>query len=160
MIFSMANGTKYVQNTYTADIQIILKQPDGRFLKNVIFRRYVQNKLTGQVESDGFTEISAEDYKLLEGNSAFKVLVAKKRLVVRNEAPLKAGSFEQMLALKEEVTQLKAENQALREKLAAYEKADNSGAKKPKGGKKADKGTEDAEDTEAAEETPEVKDKE
>lgn len=150
----MASGTKYVQNTYTADIQIILKQPDGRFLKNIIFRRYVQNKLTGQVESDGFTEIDAEDYKLLEGNSAFKVLVAKKRLVVRNEAPLKAGSFEQMLALREQVKQLTAENQALREKLEAYEKAGNSGAKKSKGGKKA------AEDTEAVEEAPEVKDEE
>jgi hypothetical protein len=150
----MANGIKYVQNTYTADIQIILKQPDGRFLKNVIFRRYVQNKLTGQVESDGFTEISAEDYKLLEGNSAFKVLVAKKRLVVRDEAPLKAGSFEQMLALRERVKQLETENQALKEKLEAYEKAGNSGSKKSKGGKKA------AEETEAAEEAPEVKDEE
>ena len=141
----MANGTKYVQNTYTADIQIVLKQPDGRFLKNVIFRRYVQNKLTGQVESDGFTEISAEDYKLLEGNSAFKVLVAKKRLVVRNEAPLKAGSFEQMLALREQVKQLTAENQALKDKLAAYKNADSSGSKKSKGSKKAAEETAEAE---------------
>ena len=141
----MANGTKYVQNTYTADIQIVLKQPDGRFLKNVIFRRYVQNKLTGQVESDGFTEISAEDYKLLEGNSAFKVLVAKKRLVVRDEAPLKAGSFEQMLALREQVKQLTAENQALKDKLAAYENAGSSGSKKSKGSKKAAEETAEAE---------------
>lgn len=132
----MANGTKYVQNTYTADIQIVLKHPDGRFLKNVIFSRYVQNKLTGQVESDGFTEIGAEDYKLLEGNSAFKLLVAKKRLIVKDEAPLKAGSFEQMLNLKEQIRQLEADNQALRDEIAALKSANSSGSKKPKGGKK------------------------
>ena len=149
----MANGTKYVQNTYTADIQIVLKHPDGRFLKNVIFRRYVQNKLTGQVESDGFTEIGAEDYKLLEGNSAFKVLVAKKRLVVRDEAPLKAGSFEQMLNLKEQVSQLKAENQALRDELEALKNAGSSGSGKPKGGKKnAEKAAEAEAVTEEVEE--------
>ena len=37
---------KYIQNTYTADIQIILKK-DGRFERNVIFPHYVFNRATG-----------------------------------------------------------------------------------------------------------------
>ena len=111
---------KYIQNTYTADIQIVLKE-DGRFLKNMVFSRYQLDKLSGQIISDGFTEVDAEDLKLLEKNGAFNLLVQKKKLVVKDEAPLKAGSFEQLLELKTKVKALEAENAALKEKLAKYE---------------------------------------
>ena len=118
---------KYIQNTYTADIQIVLKE-DGRFLKNMVFTRYQLDKFSGQVISDGFTEVDAKDLKLLEQNGAFKLLVEKKKLVIKDEAPLKAGSFEQLLelktkvkALEDENKALKDENKALKEKLAKYE---------------------------------------
>lgn len=111
---------KYIQNTYTADIQIVLKE-DGRFLKNMVFTRYQLDKFSGQVISDGFTEVDAKDLKLLEQNGAFKLLVEKKKLVIKDEAPLKAGSFEQLLELKTKVKALEDENKALKEKLAKYE---------------------------------------
>lgn len=131
---------KYIQNTYTADIGIVLKD-NGRFLKNMTFARYQLDKVSGQVVSDGFTEVEDEDLKLLEANGAFQLLVKKGKLVIKNEAPLKAGSFEQMLALKERVVALEAENKALKDEIKALKE----GAKK--GGKgKADK-AEDADES-------------
>lgn len=123
---------KYIQNTYSADIQIVLKQPDGRFLKNMVFARYQQDRISGQVVSDGYTEVEDADLALLQENGAFKLLVSKKKLVVKDEAPLKAGSFEQMLNLKQRVATLEAENAQLREKLAAYENAPKKGSGKGK----------------------------
>lgn len=120
---------KYIQNTYSADIQIVLKQPDGRFLKNMVFARYQQDRISGQVVSDGYTEVEDADLALLQENGAFKLLVDKKKLVIKNEAPLKAGSFEQMLDLKQRVATLEAENAQLREKLAAYENAPKKSTK-------------------------------
>lgn len=125
---------KYIQNTYSADIQIVLKQPDGRFLKNMVFARYQQDRISGQVVSDGYTEVEDADLALLQENGAFKLLVDKKKLVVKDEAPLKAGSFEQMLNLKAENEALKKENKALKEELEALKKDKGS---KPKKGSKA-----------------------
>lgn len=116
---------KYIQNTYTADIQIVLKE-DGRFLKNMVFTRYQLDKLSGQVISDGFTEVDAEDLKLLEKNGAFKLLVQKKKLVVKDEAPLKAGSFEQLLELKTKVKALEDENKALKAEIEKLKAVKNS----------------------------------
>lgn len=141
---------KYIQNTYSADIQIVLKQPDGRFLKNMVFARYQQDRISGQVVSDGYTEVEDADLALLQENGAFKLLVDKKKLVVKNEAPLKAGSFEQMLELKQRVATLEAENAQLREKLAAYEKAPkkSSGKGKAKSAEAESAADEEAKDEE------------
>ena len=117
---------KYIQNTYTADIQIVLKE-DGRFLKNMVFTRYQLDKFSGQVISDGFTEVDAKDLKLLEQNGAFKLLVEKKKLVVKDEAPLKAGSFEQLLELKTKVKALEDENKALKAEIEKLKAGKNSG---------------------------------
>ena len=57
----MAN--KYIQNTYSADIQIVLKK-DGRFERNVVFSHYVFNRATGQVENDGYTEVDEELFEM------------------------------------------------------------------------------------------------
>ena len=65
---------KYIQNTYSADIQIVLKQPDGRFLKNMVFARYQQDRISGQVVSDGYTEVEDADLALLQENGAFKLV--------------------------------------------------------------------------------------
>lgn len=126
---------KYIQNTYSADIQIVLKQPDGRFLKNMVFARYQQDRISGQVVSDGYTEVEDADLALLQENGAFKLLVEKKKLVIKDEAPLKAGSFEQMLNLKQRVADLEAENAKLKEELAAYQDGAKSSAKKGSKGK-------------------------
>lgn len=123
---------KYIQNTYTSDIQIMLKKPDGRPLKSVVFARYQLDRLSGQIVSDGYTEVSDEDMELLNKNGAFKLLVDKKKLVIKNEAPLKAGSFEQMLDLKAENAALKEENAKLKEELEALKKAGKSKGSKPK----------------------------
>ena len=108
---------KYIQNTYSADIGITLKE-NGRFLKTMTFARYQLDRVSGQVASDGFTEVEDEDLKLLEKNGAFKLLIEKGKLVIKDEAPLKAGSFEQMLALKAKVQEQEETIAALRAELA------------------------------------------
>lgn len=107
----------YIQNTYSADIRIDLKK-DGRFSKSVVFGRYVMNRATGTVEQDGFTEVDEELYKELQSSLSFKVLVEKKKLVVKDEAPLKAGSFTQLLEMKARIKELEDENAALKAELA------------------------------------------
>ena len=133
---------KYIQNTYTADIGITIKD-NGRFVKTITFERYQLDKASGQVVSDGFTEVNDEDLKLLEANGAYQLLVKKGKLAVKDEAPLKAGSFEQMLALKERVKALEAENKALQEEVKslkeAAKKGDKDKADKAGGKDKADK---------------------
>ena len=133
----MAN--KYIQNTYSADIQIVLKK-DGRFERNVVFSHYVFNRVTGQVENDGYTEIDEELYKRLEQDACFKVLVGKGKLVVKDEAPLKAGSFAQIMEMKARIKELETE--------LAKVKAENEELKKgaKKGSKKSDKDNEPADE--------------
>lgn len=133
----MAN--KYIQNTYSADIQIVLKK-DGRFERNVVFSHYVFNRATGQVENDGYTEVDEELYERLKKDACFNVLVSKGKLVVKDEAPLKAGSFTQLMEMKARIKELEDENKALRDENEALKK----GAKK--GGKKADKDSEAADE--------------
>ena len=131
----MAN--KYIQNTYSADIQIVLKK-DGRFERNVVFSHYVFNRVTGQVENDGYTEVDEELYERLKKDACFNVLVNKGKLVVKDEAPLKAGSFTQIMEMKARIKELEDENK----KLKAENEELKKGAKK--GGKKSDKDNEPA----------------
>ena len=117
---------KYIQNTYTADIQVDIRE-NGRFVQSVVFPHYQTNRATGQVISDGYLEVDKELLETLEGNGAFKLLVAKGKLVVKDEAPLKAGSFEQLMDLRAKVKTLEAENADLRARLAKYEGASDEG---------------------------------
>jgi DNA-binding transcriptional regulator of glucitol operon len=130
---------KYIQNTYTADIQIILKK-DGRFERNVVFPHYVFNRATGQVENDGYTEVDEELFERLQKDACYNVLVKKGKLVEKDEAPLKAGSFTQLMELKARIKELEDENKALRAENEELKK----GAKK--GGKKSDKDSEPADE--------------
>lgn len=144
----MAN--KYIQNTYSADIQIVLKK-DGRFERNVVFSHYVFNKVTGQVESDGYTEIDEELYERLKKDACFNVLVSKGKLVVKDEAPLKAGSFTQILEMKARIKELETELAKVKAENEELKKgAKKSGGKSGKGGKSDTE--EAAEATEGAEE--------
>jgi hypothetical protein len=118
-------STKYIQNTYTADIQIITKV-DGR-QRNYIFAHYQRDKISGQVISDGFTEVTEDDLKVLNTNGAFKLLIDKKRLILKDEAPLKAGSFEQLLDLKAKVKEQAEIIEALRAEIAEL-KGEKGGA--------------------------------
>lgn len=111
----MAN--KYIQNTYSADIQIVLKK-DGRFERNVVFSHYVFNKVTGQVESDGYTEIDEELYARLQKDACYKVLVQKGKLVEHDEAPVRAGSFTQIMEMKAHIKELEEINAKLTAELA------------------------------------------
>lgn len=133
----MANKSKYIQNTYTADIQIVLKK-DGRFERNAIFPHYVFNKLTSQVENDGYTEVDEELYERLKKDVCFNVLVKKGKLVVHDEAPLRAGSFTQIMEMKARIKELEEINAKLVAEIEELKK----GAKK--GGKKSDKDNEPA----------------
>lgn len=112
----MAN--KYIQNTYSADIQIVLKK-DGRFERNVVFSHYVFNRATGQVENDGYTEVDEELFERLQKDVCYNVLVKKGKLVVHDEAPLRAGSFTQIMEMKARIKELEDENKALRAELDA-----------------------------------------
>ena len=142
---------KYIQNTYTADIQINAKV-DGR-PKSFIFAHYQRDKISNQVISDGFTEIDEKDLKVLNNNGAFKLLVDKKKLVIKDTAPLKAGSFEQILQLKATIKEQDETIAALRAEIEELK-----AGKKPARGKgkanKSDEATEadppstDVEDTE------------
>lgn len=135
---------KYVRNTYSSDIQINLKDENGQKYKSIVFARYAVDRLTGNVASDGFTEVDDEDYKYLEKSNAFKLMLKNGNLIVQDDAPLKAGSFEQILEAKQRIKELEAENEELKskvkdieayaaenkelkEKLAAYEKAADAG---------------------------------
>ena len=131
----MAN--KYIQNTYSADIQIVLKK-DGRFERNVVFSHYVFNRATGQVENDGYTEVDEELFERLQKDVCYNVLVKKGKLVVHDEAPLRAGSFTQIMEMKARIKELEDENK----KLKAENEELKKGAKK--GGKKSDKDSEPA----------------
>lgn len=117
----------YIQNTYTSDIQIDVKK-DGRFRKTFVFARFVTDKYTGMVASDGYTELSEEDYALLKDDRAFKYAVDKGTLVVQDKAPLRAGTFEQMMEMQQRCAELEAENAALKERLAKYEDGDKDKA--------------------------------
>lgn len=129
----MAN--KYIQNTYSADIQIVLKK-DGRFERNVVFAHYVFNRVAGQVENDGYTEVDEELYKRLQQDACFNVLVNKGKLVVKDEAPLKAGSFTQIMEMKARIKELEEINGKLTAEIEELKKgAKKSGGKSGKGGK-------------------------
>ena len=110
---------KYIQNTYTSGIEVNIKPAAGGRPFAVHFERYKVDRLTGQVISDGYTEVEDDLFRQLEGNGAFRMCRDKGWLVVHNEAPLKAGSFEQMLALRARVAELEQENAELKAKLAA-----------------------------------------
>lgn len=109
---------KYIQNTYSSDLQIILKK-NGHFSQNVIFGRYIINRATGQVEQDGYTEVSEELLEELKQNGAFNLLVQKKKLIIKDEAPITAGSFTQIMEMKARIKELEEKNAALEAKLAA-----------------------------------------
>lgn len=129
----MAN--KYIQNTYSADIQIVLKK-DGRFERNVVFSHYVFNRATGQVENDGYTEVDEELYERLQKDACFNVLVNKGKLVVKDEAPLKAGSFTQIMEMKARIKELETELAAVKAENEELKKgAKKNGGKSGKGGK-------------------------
>lgn len=126
---------KYVQNTYTADIQINAKV-EGK-LKVYVFPRYQRDKISNQVISDGFTEVDEEDLRVLNANGAFKLLVDKKKLVLKDTAPLKAASFEQILELKATIAEQEETIKALRAEIAELkgekgEAADDDGLDKLK----------------------------
>ncbi len=108
----------YIQNTYSSDLQIILKK-DGHFQQNVVFGRYIMNRATGQVEQDGYTEVSEELLADLKKNGAFNLLIEKKRLVIHDEAPVTAGSFAQIMEMKAYIKELEAKNKELEAELTA-----------------------------------------
>lgn len=112
--------SKYIQNTHSVNIQIDLRE-DGRFLKSIIFQRYNTDRITGQVISDGFTEVSDEDYARLSKSRAYGLVVKSGRLVEHDKAPLRAGSFEQILEARQRIEELEALNAQLTEKLKAAE---------------------------------------
>lgn len=112
----MDDKKKYIQNTYTSDIEISIKV-NGQ-TRRYVFTRYQRDKISGQVVSDGHTEITEKDYEILKRNGAFKLLVEKKKLVVKDEAPLKAGSFEQLLELKATIKEQEETIAALRAEIA------------------------------------------
>lgn len=116
---------KYIQNTYTADIQIILKK-DGRFERNVVFPHYVFNRATGQVENDGYTEVDEELFERLQKDACYNVLVKKGKLVEKDEAPLKAGSFTQLMELKARIKELEDENAVLKAENEELKKGSKS----------------------------------
>lgn len=112
--------SKYIQNTHSVNIQIDLRE-DGRFLKSIIFQRYNTDRITGQVISDGFTEVSDEDYARLSKSRAYGLVVKSGRLVEHDKAPLRAGSFEQILEARQRIEELEKLNAELTEKLKAAE---------------------------------------
>jgi chromosome segregation ATPase len=117
---------KYIQNVHVAPITAVVKNEKGKVVLTKRFSPARTDKFTGQVESTGFTPLTAEEYDLLNGDSkTFEVYRDKHHLLVEHdELPPEAKtphealvdakkearkSAAQIASLNDELVKLKAE---------------------------------------------------
>lgn len=114
----------WIQNAYTSDIEIILRDDKGLHDEHFIFRAYKLDRMTGQVISDGFTALEAEDYKRLEEKSrSLKKCIESGKLIKYDEPPASAMSTaDRIIELQEKIRILTDENNALKAELGKYKK--------------------------------------
>lgn len=112
-------GTKYLRNTDDATIVCrIASDMKRRF----IFKPKKVDKSTGTIISNGFTEISEADLKLLEEESkAYQYYSRKGRLTVAESLPQESMTQEQL------VIALRTENSDLKKELTKLKKAKPDG---------------------------------
>jgi N-acetyl-beta-hexosaminidase len=117
---------KYIQNIHTAPITAVVKNAKGAVILTRKFSPAKTDKFTGRVEETGFTELTDEEYTLLdEGSKTFTVYRDKHKLLVEHdelppeaktphEALLDAKrearkSADQIASLNDELVRLKVE---------------------------------------------------
>ena len=133
---------KYIQNNYTSDIQLNLKNESGTATTSGVFKRQATDRMTGQLVASGYTEIDDKLFERLEVSKAFKKCLDEGKLVVCEEPPLTVNTMERLMAANEKIRQLTLENEALKKELAALKDEDKP--QKPKKGK-GNKGMSDEE---------------
>jgi chromosome segregation ATPase len=77
---------KYIQNIHTAPITAVVKNAKGAVVLAKKFSPSRVDKFTGRVEETGFTQLTDEEYKLLnEGSRTFTVYRDKHKLLVEHD---------------------------------------------------------------------------
>jgi len=110
----------WIKNNHAASIRAkyVTKVGENEVTNEVTFARESTNRISGQVESRGYTCITESVYDaLMESSRIFKDFVEQKKLVRFNEAP------EDALTDAEHIAMLEAENAELKTKLSGTEDA-------------------------------------
>jgi chromosome segregation ATPase len=77
---------KYIQNVHTAPITAVVKGAKGAVVLTKKFSPAKVDKFTGRVEETGYTQLTDEEYDLLnEGSKTFTVYRDKHRLLVEHD---------------------------------------------------------------------------
>lgn len=135
---------KYIQNNYTSDIQLNLKNESGTATTSIVFKRQATDRMTGQLVSSGYTEVEDGLFERLEVSKAFQKCLNEGKLLVCEEPPLTVNTMERLMAANEKIRQLTLENEALKKELASLKAGDEEKPPKPKRGK-GNKGMSDEE---------------
>lgn len=134
---------KYIQNNYTSDIQLNLKNESGTATTSVVFRKQTTDRMTGQLVATGYTEIDDALFERLEVSKAFQKCLKESKLVICEEPPITVNTVERLMAANEKIKELTVENEALKARIAELESAcgassDESASKPKKGRSKKD----------------------
>jgi hypothetical protein len=119
---SVPEKTVWIQNTHRGDIKVVAREPDPErpgHLKETshIFQRFKADKMTGQVEHSGYTEVPVALFELfMQYSSLFASLLKKKTFIKFDKPPAGAATPA------EQIIRLSGEVQMLREQLAAVSK--------------------------------------
>lgn len=111
----------YVQNVHIANARCKIKL-DGQPERVIEFRPARTDQYTGTVSDTGYTQVSADDLKLLEKHSGlFRNWLASKLLIVHEDLPTSAKTPAQIMSA------IQAENTELRKELAELRKGGKGG---------------------------------
>ncbi len=116
----------WVENTHSSDMKFVVKNKAGFTVLEKTFYRSAVDRATGAVISNGYTELTNEEYELLKAQTAtFSQQLKTKKLVVRKEGPNVSNPYTRLVDAKKEIEQLKAEIEALKGRNAGVQQTVN-----------------------------------
>ena len=111
-------GSKYIKNTENATLVCRLASDKNRVF---IFPNKKFDKVSNTIKSNGYTEISEEDIKLLQEQSkSFNYYIEKGGLSIVDNMPYDSMNADQLISV------LKAENAELKKMLKEAQKGDST----------------------------------